>query len=152
MLSLLHSVVDEVLMEELYDWIDRGFTIVDSTVIFYELPQNILLGEALRLFNSGNVVVNNLSFATAFPDPVNRASDSTCRVKAATSTVPPNPSRATFGVPAIAAVLPERTSTICRHGFHDRPRPHPRTRLEGRDARRGEQQHLNRRNPGWHSA
>ena len=30
-LSLFYSVVDEVVMEELHDWIDRGFTIVDST-------------------------------------------------------------------------------------------------------------------------
>ena len=30
-LSLFYSVLDEVVMEELRDWIDRGFTIVDTT-------------------------------------------------------------------------------------------------------------------------
>ena len=30
-LSLFYSVVDEVVMEDLHDWIDRGFTVVDST-------------------------------------------------------------------------------------------------------------------------
>ena len=33
-------------------------------------------------------------------------------------------------------------------GFHDRRRSYPSTRLEGRDARRGEQRHLNRRTTG----
>ena len=78
-------------------------------MILYELPQDFLHGEALRLFNSGNDVVHKLLFATAFRDPANRATDSACRVTAATSTVPPNPYRATFGVPALAAVLSART-------------------------------------------
>ena len=43
MLTLFYSVVDEVVMEELHDWIDRGFTIVDTTVIFYGLLQDFLL-------------------------------------------------------------------------------------------------------------
>ena len=30
-ISLFYSIVVEVVMEELHDWIDRGFTIVDST-------------------------------------------------------------------------------------------------------------------------
>ena len=106
-------------------------------MILYELAQDFLLGEALRLFNSGNDVVHNLLFATAFPDPANRASDSAFRVAAATSTFPPNPSRATFGVPTLAAVRPARTPTTCGLGFHDRRRAYPSARLEGRDARRG---------------
>ena len=69
MLSLFYSVVDEVVIEGLHDWIDRGFTIADSIVIHYGLPQDFLLGEALRLFNLWNDVVHTLSFATAFPGP-----------------------------------------------------------------------------------
>ena len=106
MLSLFYSFVDGVVIEDLHDWIDGGFTIVYSTVILYGLLPDFLLWEALHIFNSENDVVHKRSVANAFPDSANRASDSVCSVTAATSSVPHNSSRATFGLPAaLAAIL-----------------------------------------------